>query len=832
MKFHVSTTSRALRLLTGVALASLATAVQAQESPVPAQPQTQAKPQQPVTVGEIIVTATRRSERLKDVPMNVTAITSADIAKNNLTEFSDVARLAPGLGLQTTSSGPQASLRGVSADVVSGTPTPAVDIYLNESSLNATVAFRSMYDIGQVEVLHGPQGTLRGETAPVGVITLETKRPKFNEYGATVGVIASDRDRWGENVQAAVNVPLIDDVLAVRIAGLADDNDFGGTRNPVTGAASSDRTRSVRASALFHPFEALQIFGMYQYMHEDQYGLARIEGAGRGYNGPPIAGGDNRAVQEATNASRFTSHVASLVAKLDLGSATLNYVGGYRKFTTKQGPGDLEIDPGNAILNFGRAGFGSSIIPVTQWTHELRLDSAGANRFWDYTVGVYQASGLTNVELHTPQVALPGAFGDPATYVPGSPPLGGVNGRYVSTLNLHLYGGDASPFPSEVNRSVFASSTFNFSTGTHVRLGARRIWYADVHNSVDSLDPAFIAAHVPFPTSLCPTFIPGSIASPVYPTSCDIPFSVPGALIDQHAKRNFSAWVYDINVRQQINKDLMVYVDYGQNWRGPGASQGNAPPQYFLVSPEVSKNYEIGMKGALFDRRVQFTAAVFQEDFKDYNASVTNVPFLDATNTVVNAFSLTFNGNARVRGVEADITGQIMDRWTVRGGLSYSKSNFINARVPCRDSNFDGVPDGGTPTIDGFHAAHVNVATCASNGPINGLPEWNFTAQSEYTMPIGSVEAYVRGLFTWKSDGLIVSSDLPVKSYGTLDLFGGARVGNADLGFFVKNVFDVERKFDQNGDASSLGVPSGYHQVFYTQGREVGVNLRWTFGAG
>src|SRR5207302_5617695 len=139
------------------------------------------------------------------------------------------------------------------------------------------------------------------------------------------------------------------------------------------------------------------------------------------------------------------------------------------------------------------------------------------------------------------------------------------------------------------------------------------------------------------------------------PISCgSAPCTTTTLVLDKRSNIKYKAWIYDLNVRQEISDHLMVYASYGRNWRAPGASQGNVPSQYFIIKPEVSKNYEVGIKGDVLDRRVNFTFAAFQQDYTNYNASVSNVLFLDATGTVQPAFSITFNGDARVRGLEGD----------------------------------------------------------------------------------------------------------------------------------------------------------------------------------
>src|SRR5439155_24572443 len=109
--------------------------------------------------------------------------------------------------------------------------------------------------------------------------------------------------------------------------------------------------------------------------------------------------------------TRVKSHVGSAIAKLDLGSAALNYILGYRKQTQTGLTSDL--DPGNAIPNCCLVPI-QNVIPLTFWSHELRLDSEGKNRFWDYTVGAFKTTAGSNVQSSMPSITFPGAFGDPA----------------------------------------------------------------------------------------------------------------------------------------------------------------------------------------------------------------------------------------------------------------------------------------------------------------------------------------------------------------------------------------------------------------------------------
>lgn len=109
--------------------------------------------------GEIVVTAQRRSENIQNVPVTVTAVTDQQVKDLRIFRIEDVQSLSPGLALESQGAfGAKAQLRGVGFDADSS-GSPAVDIYYNETPVDANYAFQAIYDVGQIEVLRGPQGT-------------------------------------------------------------------------------------------------------------------------------------------------------------------------------------------------------------------------------------------------------------------------------------------------------------------------------------------------------------------------------------------------------------------------------------------------------------------------------------------------------------------------------------------------------------------------------------------------------------------------------------------------------------------------------------------------
>src|SRR6195952_1590950 len=167
---------------------------------------------------DIIVTARRRDETVQDVPLVVNVLTGGGIEKLNITRFEDIKSVVPGLSLQSSGDGFsfRASLRGVGYDSVASVPAN-VEFYVNEALVSPFALFQSLYDVGQIEVLRGPQGTLRGRAAPSGSITVTTRQPNLDEAGMFFNGSATDRS--GYNASAGVNIPLVKGIAALRVAG-------------------------------------------------------------------------------------------------------------------------------------------------------------------------------------------------------------------------------------------------------------------------------------------------------------------------------------------------------------------------------------------------------------------------------------------------------------------------------------------------------------------------------------------------------------------------------------------------------------------------------------
>ena len=188
-------------------------------------------------VGEVIVTASRRSESIQKVPLTVQALTADALQKQNITTLSDILKYTPNVTF--ASNGPGTGnifLRGLSAGFAGNQssatkdPFPNVAIYLDEESMSFPSRNVDIYtaDMERVEVLEGPQGTLFGGGAEAGAVRYITNKPKLNRFEASVEAGYGWTAHGDSNtlVQGVINIPIIEDRLAIR--GVIYDERQGG----------------------------------------------------------------------------------------------------------------------------------------------------------------------------------------------------------------------------------------------------------------------------------------------------------------------------------------------------------------------------------------------------------------------------------------------------------------------------------------------------------------------------------------------------------------------------------------------------------------------------
>ena len=174
-------------------------------------------------LSEVVITANHRDERLQDVPSTVNAVRGATIRAKNAQDFRDYLTTVPGVNFSEGNLGQmRVSIRGVSDGI--GSFDPLTGIYIDEAPVTegyGPTLDPDVYDVERVEVLKGPQGTLYGAGSMGGTVRIITKKPVINAFEASGDAMGSDTNGGGVNgrVDAAVNLPLVNDRIAVRFSG-------------------------------------------------------------------------------------------------------------------------------------------------------------------------------------------------------------------------------------------------------------------------------------------------------------------------------------------------------------------------------------------------------------------------------------------------------------------------------------------------------------------------------------------------------------------------------------------------------------------------------------
>lgn len=347
-----------------------------------------AQAQENLVLEEVIVTAQKRAQSLQDVGLTVNAFSAEALDKTATFDFSDIAKLTGGLdivgdnGVET-----EISLRGVGKAATAQGDAPVAVFFDSVVQPVPGAVFGTMLDVQRVEVLRGPQGTLYGKNAPTGVINIVSNNPNFDGFEADIeGTISSWKT---QEYRGAVNIPLVDNVLALRIAGLYNESD-GFIDNITLNTDAADKKRSAgRAKLLFTPTEDLSITLTALYSEfESGNTFSLLE---------PFAF-DHEAVDNFAGEAKDQNEAAHLHVEWDIAGHTLTSISGYQEYTRFQSQ-DIDGTASDAtFLGFDNA----QRLPGNSRTvsQELRLASNNESDF-EYTVGLfYQLDvGSANAEI-------------------------------------------------------------------------------------------------------------------------------------------------------------------------------------------------------------------------------------------------------------------------------------------------------------------------------------------------------------------------------------------------------------------------------------------------
>jgi iron complex outermembrane receptor protein len=730
---------------------------------------------------EVIVTAQKKDETLTAAPVAVSVVSGSEISELSIFQADELNKLITGMEIRFEGdSNTGVGLRGLGTFQQQSAPS-RVGTYMDGYYMasQASFALASMFDIESVQVLKGPQGTLYGQPSPTGALIMTTRDADFD--GVSGYVQGSYTDPAGYNLQGAVNVPLIENKLAMRVAVLTDDRETG-VENVVRGL-DEERTRDgVRVKMLWQPTDTFTARAGYSYMETKNSDTYRVlETYDQSLANFNIDADDRIAIADARD-EMLSKKDKFGTLNLDwlVGDVNISWFSGFLE-SKQNSVGDQDnTDEPLAIIAVDTL-YGE-IDDTLQ--HELRISGTSMD-IWDWTIGGYYQEATSQTDV---------------------------------VVNQHIVGQGVFPFTLDIPidtkiKAIFTHNTIALSDDTELTIGVRFNKFEQEAGNVQSGDFLFGAQLLPGGEITDPVFVLPN-AFPCY--NGDVPPCVLGSGYDEEE------WTGTVKLSHQFNDSLRVYGTIDRGYR-PGAANfdttGVFTPDLNSYGGEKVDSFEIGAKGDLFEGRARYTAAIFYSVYEDYQSSGN----FDAYNTIAGEVEAITNApffnvdEAVQQGIEADFRMLITDSWSIYTGFTYSNVEFTDGTLPCTD------PSQGPVGPDNRYN------TCDADGEVaSAQPEWTGVLQSEYTWNdvFAGSDAYVNALWSYRGEVEVPGDTigrLESDSFSTVDFYAGLRNESWSLQAFVKNAFD------EDGVMSKRPVAQSYNELTVTPPQTVGVTASYSF---
>ena len=768
---------------------------------------------------EIVVTATRREERLQDVAISVSAFSQEKMDAQGLKNIDDLARLAPGVAFSRNGVGSSANYNDENADlnirgVDSAAGTSTVAVYLDDTPIQSrhlgfgTVnAFPALFDLERVEVLRGPQGTLFGASAEGGAVRFLTPSPSLAKFSGYDRAELSATSRGDPSYEAGVAAggPIIENVLGFRLsASFRRDGGWvdrvGFTRNGATDALTPavftnttekasnwQQTATFRAALKWKVNEALSVTPSVYYQR-----LQINDTAAYWIELSKPSNGVYRNGNALHNPSTDPFWLAAVRVDYDLGFAQLISNSSY---LSKDQHSTSDYTQFNRALYHAVFGNPPSTYPP--------VGAQGYAAFGDVQRNYYQEIRLTSKDDSTAR-------------------LSWNAGVYFSHLNENV--------PEDiVDKTIDAETNFLVCIPNDAVLACPngRIFHGPLNRVVDRQLAAFGEVTVKFSDSFKGTFglrySKLDYAGSIYQTG---PFL--GTTLQTTASASDKPLTPKLILSWQPTRDQLVYVSAAKGFRpgGPNTAVGTtcgkdlnsvglsqAPASF---ASDSLWSYEVGNKSTFLDRRLQINASVFYIEWNNIQQNV----YLP---TCGEQFAANL-GKAQSKGGEIELQFRPADALLMDFTAAYT------------DAKYTATACAGTHVFD---SANLNCGFDTSSGspvPIGSIVHkgdaligapWSYTAALEYHFLIGPERTpYVRLDYQYGTaqtkllpgqdsvNGLNDTSVPGLPSTTNLALRAGLRFSGFDISLFSQNLTNSHPQLFKSRDIAA----DAFDQLYFGRG--------------
>jgi outer membrane receptor protein involved in Fe transport len=691
---------------------------------------------------EVVVTALKRESTLQDTPIAISALTSKNLERVGADDFADFFGAVPGLTMRDN--GP-----GQSRPIIRGIASPGepqVGVYFDEALVAGApgttndAGLRSPelkpFDLERVEILKGPQGTLYGGGSMGGTLRFITNKPNSQEFEARISLEGSTV-RYGDQgyqVNGMVNIPLIEDQLALRIVGFKRD-DPGFIDNVVLGHEDINDvdTEGGRAALRWTPTDRLTLSGAVYYQDQN---------VGGGFHYNPSIDPDDPKTDVLSNEPYNDEQVLyNITIDYSFDWADALYSGSY-----------FDRD---AVFRFhnGFTGFPFAPVlstqpePLEAFSHEFRLSSKGDNLI-DWTVGAYYSDRDAFVDSRVQYPDAAGNVTDESVFL------------FDRTVDFEL-----------TQRAIYGEATWHATDRLALTAGAR---YYDVDSSAVVRN---LINTPPIPPGGVPAGTPGV---PVVPQQTNF------------TSGSDDGTIFKLHLAYDVSDDILVYGQFAQGFRAGGANQntssiaitdpGNVEvPEAF--ESDTLDSYEIGIHSQWLDRRLTINGAVYYIDWED-------IVVTGRSATGLFAF-LTNADGAEATGFELESILDMATDFRVTAAVSYVDAQLTANAPPNRASptlSRSGLKGDPLPDVADW-TAHASMEY-GRQLPWRDLRGF-FYVDGTYTgESFADFNPFLLDINTLEPTAVPNTSFNEQGDYTVVDLRFGVEAADWSAALFVENVFD------------------------------------------
>ncbi|TXS95841.1 TonB-dependent receptor [Parahaliea maris] len=729
---------------------------------------------------EVIVTAQKREQTLRDVPSSVSAISKNYLQDSVSKSFNDLGNLVSGIEISGASDGftPAIRIRGIGTNANSGVP-PSVGIFLDEIPLaDIGIAFTNINEVERVEVLKGPQSTLFGRSVSSGAIVINTVKP---EHGANDGYIETNVGNNGlMQFYAGGNLSL-GDAVAIRGSGYSTEGD-GQVYNVMSGDTGEQTDNhggriqvSINLTDNFNAnlsYEKHKLFAQGTAATVTEYGDgSEILALSTGAELRPFDKFSRKKQDYLENHRDSDTEIASARLEWVLDDTwSLTSLTAYQDWARVVDSSESEPNIAfDSILGPQPYQFGVTTLAAESLSEEFRVLYDGD---WLTSVNGIFYSDSRNVNMA--QLARPITVA-----VPSLGYIALVSGPDIDTQEF----------------GIFSHNTISLSDRTQLTVGLR---YSDIEREGAASTTIGGGQFLPLQN---PAIVPVATAKPVEQTA------------------SWDALSGGLSLSYDLTEAFTIYGNYGRGFKAGNFSNqqviGSTANPVDPFDEEFADSLEIGFKSVLLNNSLSWNGAVFVQEYTDYQVGI--VDPITAISVVSNA------GEVRVEGVETDFRWRVLEQFVVDGSVSYIDSRFESyENAPCTRPQYAAIACTGPSGTQDLSGTRVN-----NTSPWTA--NLNMTWQDSFANGMGW---HLRGEAIFRDDRIYASDldpDTKAPSYYAFNAsFGLTSPSQAVEGIlWVKNLTDEDYLVDIR--SNSDGITRAGLRVSPGLERTYGIDLRYNF---